>query len=119
MFKEGILQQFMPKKTEIKEQENYIRIPTQYSVVKYGRHSDCICYFWEGVLVMLLSSNQRQHTNIKSFLHLGKGIQEDQLDKILCCGWDASPQGDGHSRFHWEHSATSVPQRPIVSNPNF
>ena len=41
-------------------------------------------YFWKGVIVMLLSSIQRWHTNTKSFFHLGKGIQEGQLDKILC-----------------------------------
>ena len=33
---------------------------------------------------MLLSSNQRWYTNIKNSLHLEKGIQEGQLDKILC-----------------------------------
>ena len=47
-------------------------------------------------------------------------MQEGQQNKILCELWlGCESLGDGHSQSYWEHPATSVPQRPVVSNPNF
>ena len=47
-------------------------------------------------------------------------VQMGQQNEILCELWlGCESLGDGQSQSQWEHCATSVPQRLIVSNPNF